>query len=231
MQHSYISLGQQLTARLRDTAKRQTATLLLKLKVSDERHHGKRKPPDAARIPSADRRNRGSLSKCAGRCRTTCDDAARCGRAPCAVRRPPPSAGTRGAQTRLPPPAGGARERAARSASKPRRGVRGGRAGLRLVAEPQLPGRHDGPRIPRELRLCGACRPGVVRSAARHSSSAFWCSDRETLYPDHSHRAAEVYHVIAGSAEWWRDGEDWITRPPGAVITHAPAGAPRDAHA
>ena len=45
----------------------------------------------------------------------------------------------------------------------------------------------------------------------------------ETLYPDHSHRAAEVYHVIAGSAEWWRDGEEWITRPPGAVIAHAPA--------
>ena len=37
----------------------------------------------------------------------------------------------------------------------------------------------------------------------------------ETLYPDHSHRAAKVYHVIAGSAEWWRDGEEWITRPPG----------------
>lgn len=42
-----------------------------------------------------------------------------------------------------------------------------------------------------------------------------------TLYPDHSHQAAEVYHVVAGTAEWWREDQDWTTRPPGAAIAHA----------
>ena len=45
----------------------------------------------------------------------------------------------------------------------------------------------------------------------------------EMLYPDHSHRAAEVYHVVAGNAEWWRERDDWTARAPGAVIAHAPA--------
>jgi mannose-6-phosphate isomerase-like protein (cupin superfamily) len=43
-----------------------------------------------------------------------------------------------------------------------------------------------------------------------------------TLYPDHSHQAAEVYHVVAGSAQWWREDQEWMTRAPGAVIAHAP---------
>jgi quercetin dioxygenase-like cupin family protein len=43
-----------------------------------------------------------------------------------------------------------------------------------------------------------------------------------TLYPDHSHQAAEVYHVVAGAAEWWREDQDWTTRRPGAAIAHAP---------
>ncbi len=41
-------------------------------------------------------------------------------------------------------------------------------------------------------------------------------------YPDHAHPAEEVYHVIAGQADWWREDEGWRQKAPGAVIHHAP---------
>jgi quercetin dioxygenase-like cupin family protein len=41
-------------------------------------------------------------------------------------------------------------------------------------------------------------------------------------YPDHAHPAEEIYHVVAGRAEWWREGEGWRWKPPGAMIHHAP---------
>ena len=44
----------------------------------------------------------------------------------------------------------------------------------------------------------------------------------DTLYPDHCHQAAEVYHVVAGTGQWWLEDQDWTTRPPGAAIAHAP---------
>jgi quercetin dioxygenase-like cupin family protein len=44
----------------------------------------------------------------------------------------------------------------------------------------------------------------------------------ETHYPDHAHAAEETYHVVSGSAEWWREGRDWQREPAGAVIHHAP---------
>lgn len=43
-----------------------------------------------------------------------------------------------------------------------------------------------------------------------------------TLYPDHSHAAEEVYHVVSGRAFWRRGDGPWRTEPPGAVIHHAP---------
>lgn len=42
------------------------------------------------------------------------------------------------------------------------------------------------------------------------------------LYPTHGHPAAEVYHVVAGSAQWWRDGQDWREVGPGVAIHHRP---------
>jgi len=44
----------------------------------------------------------------------------------------------------------------------------------------------------------------------------------EMHYPDHAHPAEEIYHVVAGNAEWWREGEGWRMRPPGSVIHHTP---------
>ena len=39
------------------------------------------------------------------------------------------------------------------------------------------------------------------------------------IYPPHVHKAAEVYWVISGTADWqW--GDDWSTHGPGAVIFH-----------
>ena len=43
-----------------------------------------------------------------------------------------------------------------------------------------------------------------------------------TLYPDHSHAAAEVYHVVGGGADWWREDRGWRRLPTGTVIAHAP---------
>jgi mannose-6-phosphate isomerase-like protein (cupin superfamily) len=38
-------------------------------------------------------------------------------------------------------------------------------------------------------------------------------------YPAHSHPARELYLVLDGTAEWWRDGEDYIARP-AIVLLH-----------
>ena len=48
-----------------------------------------------------------------------------------------------------------------------------------------------------------------------------------THYPDHRHEAVETYHVVAGAAEWWREGQDWRVEQPGAAIYHLP----NEAHA
>ncbi|MBT5432407.1 MAG: cupin domain-containing protein, partial [Rhodospirillaceae bacterium] len=39
-------------------------------------------------------------------------------------------------------------------------------------------------------------------------------------YPDHAHKAVEIYYVIAGKALWKRGGEPWIERYPGEIILH-----------
>ena len=41
-------------------------------------------------------------------------------------------------------------------------------------------------------------------------------------YPVHHHPAREVYHVVAGTSEWWRSERDWTAASPGAAIYHAP---------
>lgn len=48
-----------------------------------------------------------------------------------------------------------------------------------------------------------------------------------THYPEHRHEAAETYHVVAGAAEWRREGCAWRTERPGAAIYHRP----NEAHA
>lgn len=39
-------------------------------------------------------------------------------------------------------------------------------------------------------------------------------------YPAHSHPARELYLVLDGTAEWWREGEDYRARPPGDRLLH-----------
>ena len=41
-------------------------------------------------------------------------------------------------------------------------------------------------------------------------------------YPDHSHPAEELYHVVSGTAEWWREGAPWQRVPQGTAIHHPP---------
>jgi mannose-6-phosphate isomerase-like protein (cupin superfamily) len=40
------------------------------------------------------------------------------------------------------------------------------------------------------------------------------------FYPDHAHKAVEIYYVIAGKALWKRGGEPWVERYPGEFILH-----------
>lgn len=42
------------------------------------------------------------------------------------------------------------------------------------------------------------------------------------LYPDHNHPAAEIYHVLSGTADWSRDGGPFAPQPPGSRILHPP---------
>jgi hypothetical protein len=42
------------------------------------------------------------------------------------------------------------------------------------------------------------------------------------LYPDHTHPATELYHVLSGTADWSRDGGDFAAQPPGRRIFHPP---------
>ena len=39
-------------------------------------------------------------------------------------------------------------------------------------------------------------------------------------YPDHAHKAIELYYVVSGKALWKRGGEPWVERYPGDVILH-----------
>ena len=39
-------------------------------------------------------------------------------------------------------------------------------------------------------------------------------------YPSHGHPARELYRVPGGTADWWRDNEDWLQRPPGSWVVH-----------
>lgn len=43
-----------------------------------------------------------------------------------------------------------------------------------------------------------------------------------THYPAHAHPAAEVYHVLAGTACWRHGRSPWVRRPPGARLLHPP---------
>jgi quercetin dioxygenase-like cupin family protein len=44
----------------------------------------------------------------------------------------------------------------------------------------------------------------------------------QRLYPDHSHPAAELYHVLSGTALWSREGGPFEARAPGSAIHHRP---------
>jgi mannose-6-phosphate isomerase-like protein (cupin superfamily) len=44
----------------------------------------------------------------------------------------------------------------------------------------------------------------------------------DTHYPTHEHPAAEVYHVISGTAVWWQGSGPVASRPPGSTIHHVP---------
>jgi len=44
----------------------------------------------------------------------------------------------------------------------------------------------------------------------------------ERLYPDHNHAAAEIYHVLCGTARWRRAKSAWEQRSPGSCVYHSP---------
>jgi mannose-6-phosphate isomerase-like protein (cupin superfamily) len=48
--------------------------------------------------------------------------------------------------------------------------------------------------------------------------------EANTTYPLHAHRIEELYLVLAGEAEWSRDGESWERLGPGMVFHNPPWG-------
>ena len=44
----------------------------------------------------------------------------------------------------------------------------------------------------------------------------------QSKYPPHRHPAQEVYLVVAGEANWWREGEPWQILPAAALVHHEP---------
>lgn len=62
---------------------------------------------------------------------------------------------------------------------------------------------------------CGLIESGEIRTG-------ILLMGIETPYPSHSHPAAEGYAILSGTAEWWREGEDWRSRPPMTSLFHAP---------
>ena len=70
--------------------------------------------------------------------------------------------------------------------------------------------------------LCGRPRHGV-RAAffADDLLVAFALQAPKLFYDSHEHEARELYRVIGGTAEWWRDGEPWQPRAPGTWLEHA----------
>ena len=44
----------------------------------------------------------------------------------------------------------------------------------------------------------------------------------QSKYPPHRHPAQEVYLVLAGEANWWREGEPWRIFPAATLVHHEP---------
>ncbi len=69
-----------------------------------------------------------------------------------------------------------------------------------------------------------------ISGSARWAQGCYAVSDKvgisytvqgpNVTYPDHAHKAIEIYYVISGKALWKRGGEPWIERYPGDVILH-----------
>ena len=62
---------------------------------------------------------------------------------------------------------------------------------------------------------CGLLENGEIRTSLLLMGS-------ETLYLSHSRPAAEGYAILTGTAEWWREGEDWMPWSPMTSLYHAP---------
>jgi len=61
---------------------------------------------------------------------------------------------------------------------------------------------------------------GGVAVASKTVGLTFTLQGPDVYYPDHAHKAVEIYYVIAGKALWKRGGEPWVERYPGDIILH-----------
>ncbi len=61
---------------------------------------------------------------------------------------------------------------------------------------------------------------GGVAVASKTVGLTFTLQGPDVYYPDHAHKAIEIYYVIAGKALWKRGGEPWVERYPGDIILH-----------
>lgn len=52
-------------------------------------------------------------------------------------------------------------------------------------------------------------------------SSGFVLLGADTTYPEHWHKAEELYFPISGTGEWFHEDHGWQTKSPGDMIVHA----------
>ena len=59
---------------------------------------------------------------------------------------------------------------------------------------------------------------GGVAVASKSVGLTFTLQGPDVYYPDHAHKAVEIYYVIAGQGEWQKDSGDFVAYGPGSLI-------------
>lgn len=71
------------------------------------------------------------------------------------------------------------------------------------------------------MTLCGSARwARGCYAVSENIGLSYTVQGPHATYPDHAHKAIEIYYVISGKALWKRGDEPWVERYPGEVILH-----------
>lgn len=72
------------------------------------------------------------------------------------------------------------------------------------------------------MSICGSARwAHGCYAVDENLGLSYTVQGPNAIYPDHAHKAIEIYYVISGKALWKRGDEPWVERYPGEVILHS----------